>query len=205
MHSRCFDKRIARYASEMTDFRSARSLGERIQAARKARGMSARELAEAIGGIPTQSTIENIETGRKVSVDVVQLLNIAMATRVPLSFFLAPLADPDGPLDLPGLSPQFSSLNVAEFEAWLAAAPDGAYRPFSIEERNAISELHALRELRAQLSEVNRLEVALSLQRDIANGLEEALISTNDEKLRRARQEVERLSVFLRSAGWDVK
>jgi len=204
MHSRCFDKRNARYASEMTDLRSAGSLGERIQAARKARGMSARELAEAIDGIPTQSTIENIETGRKASVDVVQLLNIAMATRTPLSFFLAPLARPDGPLDLPGLSPQFDSLNVAEFESWITGAQDGSYRPASLEERNAISELQAFRDLRAQLSEVRRLEVALELQRDIPNGLDDSLVAANEDKLERARREVDRLRTFLRSAGWSI-
>lgn len=166
--------------------------------------MSARELAEAIGGIPTQSTIENIETGRKVSVDVVQLLNIAMATGVPLSFFLAPLAHPDGPLDLPGLSQQFDSLNVGEFESWLTVASDGSYRPTSIDERNAISELQALRELRAQLSEIRRLEVALSLQRDIPGGLDDALIAANENKLRRAYRETDRLQEFLRSAGWEL-
>lgn len=187
----------------MTDFRSAASFGDRIQAARKARGMSARELAEAIGGLPTQATIENIETGRKVSVDVVQLLNIAMATRVPLSFFLAPLAHAEGPLDLPGLSPQFDKLNVGEFESWLTAIPDGSYRPSSVDERNAISELQALRELRAQLSEVRRLEVALAVQRDIPNGLDEALIASNEDKLLRAQRETDRLREFLRSAGWD--
>jgi len=188
----------------MTDFRSAASLGERIQAARKARGMSARELAEAINGLPTQSTIENIETGRKVSVDVVQLLNIAMATRVPLSYLLAPLARPDDPLDLPGLSSPFDALTVGEFESWLTGAPDGSYRPRSIEERNALTELQALRELRAQLSEARRLEVALSLQGDIPHGSDEALIVVNKSKLRYVQREASRLEELLCAAGWDL-
>lgn len=166
--------------------------------------MSARELAEAIGGLPTQSTIENIESGRKVSVDVVQLLNIAMATQVPLSFLLAPLARPDEPLDLPGLSAQFDSLNVGEFESWLTGAPNGSYRPTSIEERNAFSELQALRELRAELNEIRRLDVALSLQKDLATGAEEDLIAANEAKLQRAHQDVDRLKRYLRSAGWVI-
>jgi len=166
--------------------------------------MSARELAEAIDGSPTQATIENIETGRKVSIDVVQLLNIAMATRVPLSFFLAPLARSEGPLDLPGLSTQFETLTVGEFESWLTAAPDGLYHPASVEERNAISELQALRELRSRLSEVRRLDVALSLQRDIPNGLDDALSTVNEEKLQRAQREADRLRAYLRSAGWGL-
>lgn len=164
--------------------------------------MSARELALAIGGVPTQSTIENIEFGRKVSVDVVHLLNIAMATRFPLSFFLVPLARPDASIDLPGLSAQFDTLNVEEFESWLTAASGGSYRPNSVEERNAISELQAFREMRAQLAEIRRLEVALSLQRDSPIGQNEALIAGNEERLARARREAERLGQFLHSAGW---
>lgn len=187
----------------MTDVRSAGSLGERIQAARKSRGMSARELAETIGGVPTQATIENIETGRKSSVDVIHLLNIAMATRFPLSFFLAPLANPDGPLDLPGLSPQFATMTVGDFESWLTAAPEGSYHPASIEERNAVAELQALRELRAQLSETRRLEVALELQRNIPNGFDGPVIAANEDKLDRARQQADRLKSFLSSAGWQ--
>ncbi len=188
----------------MTDYRSARSLGERIQAARKSRGMSARELAEAIGGSPSQATIENIETGRKVAVDVVHLLNISMATRVPLSFLLAPLAPPDGALDLPGLSSQFASMTVGEFESWLTAASDGGYRPASIEERHAIAELQAMRELRAELGEARRLSVALSLQRDLRTGDDESLIAANEDRLARTRREVNRLEEFLRSAGWAL-
>jgi len=166
--------------------------------------MSARELALAIGGVPTQSTIENIEFGRKVSVDVVHLLNIAMATRFPLSFFLAPLARPDAPIELPGLSTAFETLNVDEFESWLTAASDGSYRPQSIEERNAISELQAFREMRALLAEIRRLETALSLQRDVLNGQDEALIAGNEEKLERAHREVERVRQFLSAAGWAL-
>ena len=68
------------------------------------------------------------------------LLNIAMALRVPLSYLLAPLGEPDRPLDLPNLSESFAGMTAIEFDAWLASAPDGRYQPESLEERNATSE-----------------------------------------------------------------
>ena len=129
----------------MTDFGSAASLSERLQAIRKVRGMSVRELALAIGGNPSQATIENFELGRKAALDVVQLLNIAMALRVPLVYLLAPIGHPDEPIRLAGLSPEFDSMTVAEFDAWLAGLPDGARRATSVEERAATAELEALR------------------------------------------------------------
>ena len=78
----------------------------RIRAARRARGRrTARELADTIvGGNLTEAIIENIEAGRKVALGVNQLLNIAMALRVPPGYMLAPLSEPDRPLDLPNLS-----------------------------------------------------------------------------------------------------
>lgn len=188
----------------MTDFRTAGSIGERIQAARKARGMSARELAEAIGGVPSQSTIENIELGRKASIDVVQLLNIAMALRVPVVYLLAPMGIPDGDLDMTGLSQDFQAMSPSEFDAWLSAV-GGARLPSSLEERNAVTELQALRELNANTSEIARIESRLHLEltSDLHDHGPGAVIPLQ-EQLQRAQRDVERLKAFLRSAGWAM-
>lgn len=188
----------------MTDYRTAGSIGERIQAARKARGVSARELAESIGGVPTQSTIENIELGRKASIDVVQLLNIAMALRVPLSYLLAPMGTPDGTLDLSGLSGAFASMTSSEFDAWLSSVPDGARIPASLDERNAVSELQALREWKSKTFEIRRLETMLQLESASGGGVEESYVRSTEDRLADAQREAERLSVFLRSAGWPI-
>ena len=187
----------------MTDFRTAGSIGERIQAARKARGMSARELAEAIGGVPTQSTIENIELGRKASIDIVQLLNIAMALRLPISYLLAPMGAPARALDLVGLSADFSSMTALEFDAWLSSANGGARVPVTLDERNAMSELQALRDWTTKIDEIHRLEAALELERS-AEHLDESSPSRVEDRLESARRESDRLLSFLRSAGWSV-
>jgi len=204
MDSRCFRKRFAEYPAKMTDYRTAPSLGERIQAARKARGLSARELAEAIGGVPTQSTIENIELGRKAAIDVAQLLNIAMALKMPLSYLLAPLGSPDSALDLSGLSAAFDSMTVAEFDAWVSSVPDGAHVPSSLDERNSITELQALREWRARMSETARLRIALDLERRSIVDEDSTYLRSTADRLEQSEREVERIAAFLRSAGWPL-
>ena len=188
----------------MTDFRSAGSIGARIQAARKARGLSARELAVAIGGNPSQSTIENIELGRKAAIDVVQLLNIAMAVRVPLSYLLAPLGAPDDALDLQGLSGAFDGMTVAEFDGWLASVPNGAHIPTSLDERNAISELQALREWKSRTTDAKRLEAALELEQTSTASIEGTYLRSTEDRLNEAKREADRLANFLRTAGWEI-
>ncbi len=167
--------------------------------------MSARQLAAAIGVAPTQSTIENIELGRKASIDVVQLLNIAMALKVPLSYLLAPMGALDRSLDLPGLSEDFSSMSVGEFDAWLSSGTEGARIPTTLEERNAVSELQALREWRAKSSEVARLETALELEQSSGIAENRPYPSSTEERLANARRDVGRLESFLRSAGWSFQ
>ena len=164
--------------------------------------MSVRELALAIGGTPTQATIENIELGRKAGVDVVQLLNIAMALRVPLVFLLAPVGRTDDLLDLPGLSREFESMTVAEFDAWLAGLPDGARRAPSLDERIATAELEALRLWKMHSSEVARLTIAVELERESIE--ESAQISSTRQRLKNAKLEAERQASLLRSAGWSI-
>ena len=166
--------------------------------------MSARELAEAIGGLPTQSTIENIELGRKVSVDVVHLLNIAMATKVPLSFLLAPLGDPSAALDLQGLSHEFDGMTSIEFDAWLGSVPEGAHKATTIEERNAVAELQALRAWHAQSAETRRLEAALELERVSSLPTQSGYVRSTEERLSESHKESNRLARWLRSAGWEI-
>ena len=166
--------------------------------------MSARELAEAIRGIPTQSTIQNIELGRKAAIDVVQILNIAMALKVPLSYLLAPMGAPNRGLDLVGLSDDFSSMSVLEFDAWLSGVPDGARIATSLEERNAVSELQALRAWTSKASEVARLEAALDTERSSETGKNFNPHRSTEDRLADARRESERLLSFLRAAGWPL-
>lgn len=192
----------------MTDFRSESSLGARIRAARRARGFrTARELADAIvGGTLSEAIIENIEAGRKVVLDVSQLLNIAMALHVPLSYLLAPLGQPDRLLDLPNLSDAFAGMTAIEFDAWLASAPDGRYQPESLEERNATSELHALREWSSLTRETSRLQTMLALERATSGitGPDSPLLKSTESRLADASREASRLAAYLKSAGWRI-
>jgi transcriptional regulator with XRE-family HTH domain len=194
---------------EMKDFRSESSLGARIRAARRARGLrTARELADAIvGGTLTEAIIENIEAGRKVVLDISQLLNIAMALRVPLSYLLAPLGEPDRPLDLPNLSQAFEGMTAIEFDSWLASSQDGRYQPESLEERNATSELHALREWSALTREATRLQTMSDLERatNPTSDPPSALLRSTEARLVDARRESNRLAAYLKSAGWHVE
>ena len=194
---------------EMTDFRSESSLGARIRAARRARGLrTARELADAIvGGTLTEAIIENIEAGRKVVLDISQLLNIAMALRVPLSYLLAPLGEPDRPLDLPNLSQAFEGMTAIEFDSWIASSKDGRYQPESLDERNATSELHALREWSALTREAARLQTMFDLETATraSAGPESPLLRSTEARLNDTRRETAQLAAYLKSAGWQVE
>ena len=168
---------------------------------------TARELADSIeGGTLTESIIENIEAGRKVVLDVSQLLNIAMALRVPLSYLLAPLGEPDRPLDLPNLSKAFEGMTAIEFDSWLASSKDGRYQPESLEERNATSELQALREWSTLTREAARLQVMFDLEVATAPEGEphSALLLRTEARLLDARRESDRLAAYLKSAGWHL-
>lgn len=202
MESRQFDKAHRRYPAEMTDFGPSTLLGERLQSIRKSRGMSVRELAEAIGGHPTQATIENIELGRKATVDVIQLLNISMALRVPPVFLLAPLGHPEDEMSLPGLSGSFKQMSVAEFDAWFAGLPDGARRPSSLEERTSTAELEALRLWKSQANEIARLEAVLEL--GAGSSLDEIDLNSTRSRLENARRNAANHRDLLRDAGWPI-
>ena len=178
----------------MADYGAESDIGARIRAARKARGfMSIPALADAIeGGEPSAAILANIESGRKVDLNVVQLLNIAMALRVPLSYLLAPMLRPNDGLDLPGLSKAFDQMTAAEFDAWLSATPDSDYRADTAAERNDRAELRALRELSMLEREIHRQSVVTELTEDFPDRI---------EGLRKQKRD---LIGYLRSAGWSV-
>ena len=168
---------------------------------------TASDLADAIvGGTLTEAIIENIESGRKVVLDVSHLLNIAMALRVPLSYLLAPLGEPDRPLDLPNLSQAFEGMTAIEFDSWLASSTDGRYQPESLDERNATSELHALREWSTLTREAARLQTMLELERATSGpaGSESPLLKSTKSRLADASREAARLAAYLKSAGWKI-
>ncbi len=186
----------------MTDFGTATTLGGRIQALRRARGMrTSKELADAIGGTMTVSIIENIELGRKSNLDVAQLLSIAMALQVPPSYVLAPMNEPDAPLDLPGLSPAFDGMTAIQFDAWLSSLEHGAQHPTTLDGRNMRFELAALREWSAATAEIRRLEVMHELEG--SEGIGEYARSTA-QRLEDTRREANRLATMLNSGGWAL-
>lgn len=186
----------------MTNFGEASTVGGRIQALRRARGMrTSKDLADAIGGGMTVSIIENIELGRKANLDVSQLLSIAMALQVPPSYVLAPMNDPDAPLDLPGLSPAFDGMTAIQFDAWLSSLEFGAYNPTTLDARNMRFELTALREWWARAAEIVRLETVLALKR--GEGVGEHGRPTS-QLIADARREADRLAAMLNAGGWQL-
>lgn len=153
----------------------------------------------------TESIIENIESGRKVNLDVSQLLNIAMALEVPPSFLLAPIAAPSSRLDLPGLSDAFSEMTALQFDAWLASDTGTAYLPVSSNERYARLELDALRRLTEIDSEILRLRASIggaNQVRDVVGVLD--LVTSYRERIEQALSERARIRAYLVSSGWDL-
>jgi transcriptional regulator with XRE-family HTH domain len=151
----------SRYSVCVADYRTERTIGGRIQAARKARGIkSTRELAELIGNDTVSVNIlQNIESGRMTNLSATQLLNISYALKVAPSFLLTPMGDANGDSDLPGLSAGLSTMRPNEFDAWLTGSDGGAYRPSSAAEMAERNELAAFRELDGLLRERRRLQV----------------------------------------------
>ncbi len=186
----------------MTDFGTATTIGGRIQALRRARGMrTSKDLADAIGGTMTVSIIENIELGRKSNLDVAQLLSIAMALQVPPSYILAPMNQPDALLDLPGLSAAFDGMTAIEFDSWLASLENGAHHPTTLDGRTMRFELAALREWSAATAEIRRLTVMEELEQ--AEGSGEYSRSTS-QRIAEARRESDRLATMLNAGGWAL-
>ena len=193
-----------RYDAEMTDLGTEDGIGARIKTARRARGFgSIGALAAAIpGGEPTTAILANIESGRKVDINIVHILNIAMALKVPVSYLLAPLTRPNSSLDLPGLSDAFANMTAAEFDAWLAAVPDGDYRADTAAERNDLAELHALRELQTLRRELRRLRVATTVHEETSP--DSQLVEHSKERIGDVEERITTIESYLGSAGWDL-
>ncbi len=191
----------------MTVSSTGASIGARIQATRKARGIrTTRELAELItGATVTESIIENLESGRKVNLDVSQLLNIAMALRVPPTYLLAPIGNPDAPIDLPNLSDAFDGMTAIQFDAWLSGLHSVTYTPSTMDEYNSRNELDVLREMTALTSEISRLKIAMGLE-SAAHPSREShpSVQSFQERLDLAESQRLRLREYLDSAGWTL-
>lgn len=191
----------------MTAQSSEGSIGARIRAIRRARGIrTTRELAERITGASvTEAIIENIESGRKVNLDVAQLLNIAMALEVPPSYLLAPMGAPASEIDLPGLSEAFNGMTAIQFDAWLAADAGVANLPTSANERYTRLELEALRNLIALDAELERLAGAMQVAREVSDKVGVLdLVTSYQERIAHARTERARLHAYLTSSGWSL-
>ena len=183
------------------------SIGARIRAIRKARGIrTTRELAELMtGSSVTESIIENIESGRKVNLEVTQLLNIAMALEVPPSYLLAPMGAPTAAIDLPGLSDTFGTMTALQFDAWLSGTAAGAYTSGSANDRYARMELDALRELMTLDAEIRRLKVLIRVSEEASDkvGVFD-FVTSYEHRIDYAAAERSELHAFLTSSGWDL-
>jgi transcriptional regulator with XRE-family HTH domain len=187
----------------MADYSAEGSIGARIAAARRARGYrTTKELASAMSdsGI-TAAILENIESGRKASLDVSQVLNISKALRVPVSSLLAPMARPADLLDLPNLGTELSTMTAAEFDAWLSTVQGADYTATSADERNDRAQLLALRELQTMRRELSRLQIVADLEASVGVG-EERLDTLSRVDWTKSR--IHELRTYLTSVGWEV-
>jgi transcriptional regulator with XRE-family HTH domain len=178
----------------MVDYRVESSLGARVAAARKARGLrSTKALSELIGeGKVTEATLQNIETGRLTNLSVSQLLNIAFALKVAPGFLLAPLGRPGAQVDLPSLSDGLTRMNVSEFDGWLTGANDGRYRPTSAAELNERAELEAVRALENLTRE------------SFETGAGEKSWGRTEDRIAIVQRQIDEARQYLQTAGWPI-
>jgi transcriptional regulator with XRE-family HTH domain len=177
----------------MTEYIAEASIGARIKAARKARGIrSIRELAKLLGGTSlTESVLENIEAGRKADLPISELLNLSHVLRVPPALLLAPLGDATLSLDLPNLSPSLLEMTPAQFDGWMSGDASGAYRATSPEERSDLAEVEAFREFQRLRRELVRQQALQSLEDPTDSG-----------RVGFLTQQMKQLVDFLEAAGW---
>jgi transcriptional regulator with XRE-family HTH domain len=184
----------------MADFSRKPTLGTRIAAARRARGYRTQQaLVDAIN-VPTITTaiLMNIEAGRKTELDLSQILNIAMTLKVPVSLLIAPITNPDAPLDLPNLSREFDGMTAGKFDSWLASIPNAGYVGQTAAERNDQTELNALRELQTLQRERRRLDVVAQLE-------DETGVPRTSKQIDNVNDRIHELVTYLQSAGWDLQ
>ena len=188
----------------MTEWAVEASIGDRIQAARKARGVrTTRELADRMtGSTVTEAVLENIESGRKVNLEVSQVLSIAMALQVPPVFLLAPVGTPDSPLDLPNLSDAFKGMTAVQFDSWLAGIPHGSYRSEASGELHARVELDSLRQMDRLRLEIARIRNAIEVPEVLKEIEDPNSWRALQSRLEAAEKELALSRAYLQSAGW---
>jgi hypothetical protein len=76
---------------------------------------------------------------------------------------LASTGRPDDLLDLLNLSADFDGMTAAEFDCWLSATPNSAYRPRHIAKRADIETLGGIPELGPLRRDLGRLQVVLDV------------------------------------------
>lgn len=82
----------------------AKSIGRRVAAYRRVAGMTAEQLAEAVGGGMTRTAVAKLENGHRVEVSTELLVQIAWALHVPPLALLFPLEEPNAVIELPEAS-----------------------------------------------------------------------------------------------------
>ena len=191
----------------MTDLGATAGVGQRIQSARRRRGIrSAAELAASIpGNVVTAATLQNIEAGRKIDISVSQILNIAHALQIAPIYLLADIKDPNSVLDLPGLSDDVKQMPAVEFDAWISGGLGGAFEWSSSNDQSERTQLAALRELELLRREQSRLTLLIDASSNLALGTDSELgVEAFSQKLADTENQIKRLADFLFSAGWDV-
>lgn len=198
------------YCVSMIDFRSANSIGERVQAARRMRGLRSRQdLVDRVAhSSVTEPILANIEAGRKGDLSVSQLLNISYALQLSPSYLLAPLGDPTAHLDLPNLTPELAAMTPRQFDAWISATSSAPLQWGTAAEETERNQLAALRELDFLLRERRRLSGVLALESERSETRvpinERELWDNTEDRLAETTVRIERLQTYLDSAGWTL-
>ncbi|WBM78832.1 hypothetical protein KIV56_09415 [Cryobacterium breve] len=194
----------------MTDFRTETSIGDRIQAIRKHRGIRTTKRARGHDprrqrdrGDPAEHRSRPEERPRRQPAAE----HRPRPRRLPL-FLLAPVGRPADTLDLPNLSLAFDGMTVVEFDAWISGETDGAYRWTTTDERSERTQLQAMRELDALIRERNRLvsnlQVEATLNTAAGDNDTGQPWNTTPERLNEANRRINQLSSYLASAGWKL-
>jgi len=195
----------------MKESATGSGIGQRIRLIRKKRGIkSTADLAELIpGGLMSGAVLRNIEAGVKTDLSVSQLLNIARALRVTPIFLLASIREPDSSLDIPNLSDDLNGMTAIEFDYWLSGSSEWIHEWTTVDDHSERNQLRAMRELERQVKERDRLTALIELtpelelsatKEDLGNEVGELLLRRTE-----VHRQIDRLSKFLESGGWDVQ
>lgn len=139
----------------------AAEIGQNIQRIRKTLGVSASRLSEACSdlgyGIP-RSTIANLESGRKESVPVHELVVIAEALGVPPLHLLYPI-------DLPSSVQYVPTVDISAYDAWnrFSRGLHTAHLPLEITEARATEKVEVILTCYAELADIERNWTALKM------------------------------------------